>query len=459
MSLRASIDKATSAELTEDDYGLLLDVVDTVKTDPDTNIEEAISIMKQKLETKNANVILRTITLVDFLAENCGAMMRGEIAKKSFVNNYMVKLLNDDSMHSSVKYAIIKEIYKLSKTFKGDESLKIMGEIFKDLKNSYLYLCQQAINEVDGKSVSVAAPSADLDEDEELKKAIELSLKDSQRPFPNIQPQQTSQPVQQVQVQNPTSEPIQNQPLPEEPVQQPSPDKVIALFDLSTEDPDTLAFKKDDIITIIEKVNEQWFRGCLHGKLGIIPYNYVKKISKTSSAEIDQLTKSLDESFNVEVFLSKLMSIKAELAKTPMSNKDFEQMLIKDEIPSTLDNILKKRSDLKSLLDLLKLRILELESIDDNISSSTQIYQNLLNESKQSAQQQPVNQQMANLSINQDSPSQFGNTNLYSNNPYLQSSYTGSVPSTYGQSQSQPHPQQQPQETGVGFQYSAPPGY
>ncbi|KAG7774439.1 hypothetical protein KL930_003132 [Ogataea haglerorum] len=178
MSLRESIDKATSAELTEDDFALLLDVVDIVKSDADANIEESVDIIKTKLESNNANVILRSVSLLDFLAENCGAMMRGQIAKRSFVNNYLVKLVNDPKLHNSIKYAVIKEIYKLSKSFKGDESLRAMEDSFKELQKKYLYLCQQAVSEVDG-----TPKPAGGDEDEELRKAIEMSLRETGPPF------------------------------------------------------------------------------------------------------------------------------------------------------------------------------------------------------------------------------------------------------------------------------------
>ncbi|GMG40388.1 unnamed protein product [Ambrosiozyma monospora] len=104
MSLESAIKKATSSELTEDDWGQLLDIVDLVKSNPDEYITESISVVKSRLNSGNANVILRTITLIDFLAENCGAMMKGEISKKSFVNDNLVKLVQDNHTHNNVKH-------------------------------------------------------------------------------------------------------------------------------------------------------------------------------------------------------------------------------------------------------------------------------------------------------------------------------------------------------------------
>ncbi|KAH3671097.1 hypothetical protein OGAPHI_000808 [Ogataea philodendri] len=379
MSLKQSIDKATSSELTEDNLALLLDVVDIVKSDADTNIEESVEIIKTKLESNNANVILRSVSLLDFLAENCGAMMRAQIGKRSFVNNYLVKLVNDPKMHNSIKYAIIKEIYKLSKSFKGDESLRAMELSFAELKTKYLYLCQQAVSEVDG----TARPAEGGDEDEELKKAIEMSLKETGPPFrPSLDvPTPVQQPVEQPQPE--VAAPVIEQAT--------APEKVRALYDLVSNDDDTLSFKKDDIIVVVENVNEDWIRGCLRGNLGIVPVNYVEKIPPTTDQQLAELTGLLDNSLNVEVLLSKLIDLRTRLASQPVSSQEFESILIRDEIPGKLDQLTQIRGTMKQILDLYKLKVLELQSMQENIDTSVDIYEQLLRDTKSGQPLPPVN--------------------------------------------------------------------
>ncbi|KAG7882766.1 hypothetical protein KL938_003189 [Ogataea parapolymorpha] len=373
MSLKESIDKATSAELTEDDFGLLLDVVDIVKSDADTNIEESVNIIKTKLESNNANVILRSVSLLDFLAENCGAMMRGQIAKRSFVNNYLVKLVNDPKMHNSIKYAVIKEIYKLSKSFKGDESLRAMEDSFKELQKKYLYLCQQAVSEVDG-----TPKPAGGEEDEELRKAIEMSLRETGPPFSERQ----STSVAERPLNVPSAAPEYAQAPAPAPV--PAPEKVRALYDLQSNDDDTLSFKKDDIIVVVEKVNDDWIRGCLNGNLGIVPVNYVEKVPQATERELAELVTLLDNSFNVEVLLSKLIDLKTRVASQPISSQEFESILIRDQIPGKLDQLSQTRETLRQILDLYKLKVLELQSMQKNVDASVELYHQLLREAKNS---------------------------------------------------------------------------
>jgi hypothetical protein len=54
---------------------------------------------------------------------------------------------------------------------------------------------------------------------------------------------------------------------------------VEAVYDFKGEDPSSdLSFKAGDVIQVTEYVNDDWWRGNLHGRSGIFPQNHVKKI-------------------------------------------------------------------------------------------------------------------------------------------------------------------------------------
>ncbi|KAI9360732.1 hypothetical protein BD770DRAFT_471320 [Pilaira anomala] len=54
---------------------------------------------------------------------------------------------------------------------------------------------------------------------------------------------------------------------------------VEALYDYSGGNPDTdLSFRRGDTIQLTETVNDDWWKGTLHGKNGIFPRSYVKKL-------------------------------------------------------------------------------------------------------------------------------------------------------------------------------------
>uniref|UniRef100_A0A8C4R9Y6 SH3 domain containing GRB2 like 1, endophilin A2 n=1 Tax=Eptatretus burgeri TaxID=7764 RepID=A0A8C4R9Y6_EPTBU len=49
-----------------------------------------------------------------------------------------------------------------------------------------------------------------------------------------------------------------------------------ALYDFDAENNGELTFKEDDVITLIRKVDENWFEGSLGGQKGLFPCNYVE---------------------------------------------------------------------------------------------------------------------------------------------------------------------------------------
>jgi hypothetical protein len=61
--------------------------------------------------------------------------------------------------------------------------------------------------------------------------------------------------------------------------------RVRALYDFTPSEPNDLAFKKNDVIAVLEIVYKDWGRGSLRGRIGIFPLNYVEKLQDATKEE------------------------------------------------------------------------------------------------------------------------------------------------------------------------------
>lgn len=95
--------------------------------------------------------------------------------------------------------------------------------------------------------------------------------------------------------------------------------RVKALFDFQPSEAGELQFRKGDIITVLESVYKDWWKGSLKGDTGIFPLNYVEKLSDPTQEELQREAYMEAEVFaeikNVEKLLTLLSTSSSEVVK------------------------------------------------------------------------------------------------------------------------------------------------
>lgn len=146
-------------------------------------------------------------------------------------------------------------------------------------------------------------------EDEELQMALALSIKDKGVASPS-----SNGGTSNVQEQHREQAPQAQAPAPQGTTAA-TVSRVRALYDFTPSEPGELAFRKDDIIAVLESVFKDWWKGSLRGQTGIFPLNYVEKLQDPTKDELERDAQMESEVFgeikNVEKLLA-LLSVGGE---------------------------------------------------------------------------------------------------------------------------------------------------
>ncbi|EMF17349.1 uncharacterized protein SEPMUDRAFT_35558 [Sphaerulina musiva SO2202] len=276
-----AIVKATDENLTSENWEYILDVCDRVSANSSGPAQATAALIK-RLAHRNANVQLYTLELANALSQNCGPPLHRELASKAFTDA-LLRLAGDRTTHAQVKQKVLERMSGWSEEFRSSPELGIMEQAYQKLRTQQPGLMPPS------KPVKKEISGDDRrKEEEELQMALALSIKDkgpagdTTHSSSNIQQQAQDQAVSPATQQGTTAATVS---------------RVRALYDFTPSEPGELAFRKNDIIAVLESVYKDWWKGSLRGQTGIFPLNYVEKLQDPTKEELER-----DAQMEAEVF-------------------------------------------------------------------------------------------------------------------------------------------------------------
>ena len=286
--------KATDENLTSENWEYILDVCDRVAANS-AGPQQAISSLIKRLAHRNANVQLYTLELANALAQNCGPALHRELASKAFTDA-LLRLAADRNTHGQVKQKVLERMAAWTEEFRSNPELGIMEQAYQKLR------LQQPSLMPPSKPTKREISSDDRrKEEEELQMALKLSVQDkgatspqAEEPKSNGAAQQQQAPVQPVQPQGTTAATVS---------------RVRALYDFTPSEPGELAFRKNDVIAVLESVYKDWWKGSLRGQTGIFPLNYVEKLQDPTKEELERDAQMESEVFGEIKSVEKLLAL------------------------------------------------------------------------------------------------------------------------------------------------------
>lgn len=295
--------KATDENLTSENWEYILDVCDRVSASP-SGPAQAISSLIKRLAHRNANVQLYTLELAHALSQNCGPELHRELASKAFTDA-LLRLAGERNTHAQVKQKVLERMSVWTEEFKRRPELGIMEQAYVKLRQT-----QPALVPPPSKPGKAEIGAEERrKEEEELQMALALSVQNEKGGAGGDKGggagagrvKDDSEDVrEQGAAQGTTAATVS---------------RVRALYDFTPSEPGELAFRKNDIIAVLESVYKDWWKGSLRGEMGIFPLNYVEKLQDPTKEELDRDAQMEAEVFgeikNVEKLLA-LLSVRGE---------------------------------------------------------------------------------------------------------------------------------------------------
>ncbi|RWS21996.1 signal transducing adapter molecule 1-like protein, partial [Leptotrombidium deliense] len=265
------VEKATNEFATGEDWALILDICDKVTTEVNGQKDCLRSIIK-RINHPVPHVSMLSLTLLDACVSNCGKKFHLEVCSRDFESEVR-KILSKGHPKVAEKMRLLIKKWA-EQEFKNDPQLSLIPSLYTKLKSEGVDF--GSTDPPKRKSELPSDPNVvtSNQEEEDIAKAIELSLKetksrDSPKSAFSNSLSSTSKGGSGLYPKFNTNNVTMTTPKGKEPY------KVRSLYDFEAAEDNELTFKAGEIVLVLDDSDQNWWKGSNHNGEGLFPANFV----------------------------------------------------------------------------------------------------------------------------------------------------------------------------------------
>uniref|UniRef100_A0A667X6T0 Signal transducing adaptor molecule (SH3 domain and ITAM motif) 1 n=1 Tax=Myripristis murdjan TaxID=586833 RepID=A0A667X6T0_9TELE len=321
------VEKATSEMNTAEDWGLILDICDKIGQSR-TGPKECLRSIMRRVNHKDPHVAMQALTLLGACVSNCGKIFHLEVCSREFASE-VSNVLNKG--HPKVCEKLKALMVEWAEDFRNDPQLSLISAMIKNLREqgvTFPAVGSQAAEQAKASPALVAkdpSTTTNKKEEEDLAKAIELSLKE-----------QRQQPQTSLSSLYPSASSLLSS-------HKSDGRKVRAIYDFEAAEDNELTFKSGEIITILDDSDPNWWKGETYQGVGLFPSNFVTADLTAEPEMMKTEKKSVQFSEDIQV-----ETIEPEPEPVYIDEEKMDQLLQMIQSADPTDN----QSDAVELLQL-----------------------------------------------------------------------------------------------------------
>lgn len=276
-SLAADIDKATSETNTQEKWGLIMDVCDKV-TNGAVNSKECLKVIVKRLNHSDPHVVMQAITLLDACVSNCGKQFHLEVASREFETEFR-KLLQKSQPKVNTRLKLCLKKWAESE-FKSDPQLNLIPSLYMKLRADGHEFSDPSVTPkrevVLSKDPNVVSSQQ---EEEDIAKAIELSLKETKSSAGASGSSSSQSPKMASSgggaAASSSLYPSLMSTTATSTAPAAEPRKVRALYDFEAAEDNEMTFHAGEVLMVLDDSDPNWWKGENHRGEGLFPSNFV----------------------------------------------------------------------------------------------------------------------------------------------------------------------------------------